>query len=203
MPGDRGGAVAGIVLAAGTSSRMGRNKLFFTLDGVTLLRRAVSRAVDARLDPIIVVLGHEADRARAELVGLPCRAVTNLDYQLGINRSLRTGINAVAEDSQAAIVMLADMPLVTTDMLSRLVERYRAGTAPLVISDYGGVTAPPMLYDRGIFPELQSMEGEGCGKQVVKRHRGEATVVTWPPDALTDLDEPLDYERMKTRLAAG
>jgi CTP:molybdopterin cytidylyltransferase MocA len=79
-------------------------------------------------------------------------------------------------------------------------ERFRQGTAPLVVSDYGGVNAPPTLYDRGLFPELLAMTGEGCGKQVVRRHLSEAAVVSWPESALTDIDLPEDYERMGARL---
>jgi CTP:molybdopterin cytidylyltransferase MocA len=72
-----------------------------------------------------------------------------------------------------------------------------------VISDYSGVNAPPMLYDRSLFPELRAMTGEGCGKQVVKRHQGEALPVSWPEAALMDIDVPVDYERLKTELGKG
>jgi molybdenum cofactor cytidylyltransferase len=86
-------------------------------------------------------------------------------------------------------------------MIRTLVQRYRAGTAPLVISDYAGVPAPPMLYDRSLFPELETVEGEGCGRQVVRRHRHEAVAVSWPREALADVDVPEDYERAKAAIA--
>ena len=200
MPSERNGAVAGVVLAAGRSTRMGRNKLFFELDGETLLRRAVRHALDGGLDPVVVVVGHEAERARAELAELACTPVDNPDHALGINRSLRTGISHVPERARAAVVMLADMPFVTSDMVARLVARYRESTAPLVISTYGDVNAPPMLYDRALFSELQQMSGEGCGRQVVKRHRHEAVAVSWPEAALQDIDVPEDYERIRAEL---
>jgi molybdenum cofactor cytidylyltransferase len=196
MPSERTGAIAGIVLAAGTSTRLGRNKLFVELDGEPLLRRTVRRVIDAGLAPVFVVLGHEADRAREALAGLAFEPVVNADYLRGVNSSVRAGITA-AGSAAAAVVVLADMPFVTSDMIATLVERYRTSEAPLVISDYGGVHAPPMLYDRSLFGELCSMEGEGCGKQVVKRHRGEALLVSWPSDALIDLDVPEDYDRVK------
>lgn len=199
--GDRSGPVAGILLAAGTSSRMGQNKLLLELDGEPLLRRAARRALEAGLSPLIVVLGHEADRARAELAGLPCRPVINPDFEKGITSSLHAGLAAVPDDASALVVILADMPHVTPEMLAGLVERHRAGTAPLVISDYEGVSAPPMLYDRSLFGELAAMPGPGCGRQVVKRHRDKADVCTWPAAALADVDVPEDYER--TRTAAG
>ena len=203
MPAERSGAVAGVVLAAGSSTRMGRNKLFFELDGETLLRRIVLRAIDAGLDPVLVVVGHEGARARAELAGLPCTPVDNPEHALGVNRSLRTGISHVPERARAAVVMLADMPFVTSRMVATLVARYREGTTPLVISAYGDVNAPPMLYDRALFPELQRMEGEGCGRQVVRRHRHEAVAVSWPPAALQDIDVPEDYERIRAELGVG
>ena len=203
MPAERSGAVAGVVLAAGSSTRMGRNKLFFELDGETLLRRIVLRAIDPGLDPVLVVVGHEGARARAELAGLPCTPVDNPEHALGVNRSLRTGISHVPERARAAVVMLADMPFVTSRMVATLVARYREGTTPLVISAYGDVNAPPMLYDRALFPELQRMEGEGCGRQVVRRHRHEAVAVSWPPAALQDIDVPEDYERIRAELGVG
>lgn len=202
MLSERIGGVAGIVLAAGASTRLGRNKLFIELEGESLLRRAVRRVSDAGLNPVIVVLGHEAERARGELSGLSCVPIVNAEYMRGVNSSVRAGIMA-ASPSAAAVVVLADMPFVTTAMIAILVDRYRTSSAPLVISDYGGVNAPPMLYDRSLFDELVSMEGEGCGKQVVKRHRDEAVAIAWPPDALIDLDVPDDYERVKALVDAG
>jgi molybdenum cofactor cytidylyltransferase len=199
--GDRSGPVAGILLAAGTSSRMGQNKLLLELDGEPLLRRAARRALEAGLSPLIVVLGHEADRARAELAGLPCRPVINPDFEEGITSSLHAGLAAIPDDASALVVILADMPNVTSEMFEGLAHRYRTGTAPLVISDYQGVNAPPMLYDRSLFGELAAMPGPGCGRQVVKRHRDEADVCTWPAAALADVDVPEDYERART--AAG
>lgn len=198
---DRAGPVAGILLAAGTSSRMGRNKLLLELDGEPLLRRAARRAIEAGLSPLVVVLGPEADRARAVLEGVPFREVLNPGFEAGITSSLHAGLAAVPDDAAALVVMLADMPRVTSEMLAGLLQRYRAGTAPLVISDYEGVNAPPMLYDRSLFGELAAMPGPGCGRQVVKRHRDEADVCTWPAAALADVDVPEDYERART--AAG
>lgn len=203
MPSDlsskRSGSIAGILLAAGTSSRMGSNKLLFELNGESVLRGAARRALAGGVSPLLVVLGHQADRARQELEGLPCQTALNLDYEQGINTSLKAGVAALmalSADIQATVVMLSDMPFVTPEMIAGLIERYRSTEAPLVISDYEGVNAPPMLYDRSLFGELLAMTGEGCGRQVVKRHRHEAEVLAWPAEALTDLDVPEDYARV-------
>lgn len=193
------GPVAAVVLAAGKSSRMGRNKLLLELEGQTLLRRAVQRAHGGGLEPVLVVLGHEAERARQELEGLVCQPVFNPEFEEGIGCSLRAGISAVPEQASAAVVLLADMPHVTSTMLAELVARYRAASGPLVISQYGDVSAPPFLYDRTLFAEILAMEGS-CEKQVIRRHRDQAQVVPWPVPALEDVDQPADFETAKARL---
>jgi molybdenum cofactor cytidylyltransferase len=202
MSNDRTGPVAGILLAAGTSSRMGSNKMLFELEGESVLRGAARRALAGGLSPLLVVLGHEAERARRQLEGLACEVVINPDYETGINSSLKAGVAALPADTQAAMVMLADMPFVTSEMMAAMIARYRTAEAPLVISDYEGVNAPPMLYDRSLFGELLVMTGEGCGRQVVKRHRDEAEVLSWPAAALSDIDVPDDYERIRTGLGS-
>jgi molybdenum cofactor cytidylyltransferase len=193
-------SVAGVLLAAGTSSRMGTNKLFVELGGTTVLRRAALTAGAAGLDPILVVLGHESSRAQAELAGLSCSSIFNPEYARGMNTSLRAGISALPESAPAAVVLLADMPFVTPEMIRQLVGQWRRGNVPLVVSVYEDVVAPPILYPRRLFPELRALDGDGCGKAVVKRHRGEALEVSWPASALTDLDLPADIERVRTAL---
>jgi molybdenum cofactor cytidylyltransferase len=188
-------AVAGVVLAAGSSTRMGRNKLLFELDGEALVARAARRAAAAGLDSIVVVLGHEADRVRAALDGVACRPVVNADHRSGQGSSFRFGIAAVPDEASAAVVLLADMPEVTAEMIAAVVDLYRETGAPLVLSEYAGVSAPPTLYDRSLFAEIAA--GDGCGRQIVERHRERARSVAWPADRLADVDEPKDLERLR------
>jgi molybdenum cofactor cytidylyltransferase len=197
MPAEPAGRIAGILLAAGSSVRMGRNKLLLTFKGESIVRRA-ARCALAVLDPVIVVLGHEAELVREELAGLPCRIIVNPKHTTGIHSSVQAGIAAVPAEADGAVVLLADMPLVTPAMITRLVETFRTSGAPLVISEYGDALAPPHLYGRALFPEL--VESGGCGKQVIRRHRARAAVMSWPTPALTDLDEPADRERVEALL---
>jgi molybdenum cofactor cytidylyltransferase len=199
MPAEPGtdGAVAGILLAAGTSTRMGCNKLLFDLHGESVLRGAARRALAGGLAPLLVVLGHQAERSRQQLDGLDCRPVINPEYDQGITSSLKAGVSALPAEAAAVMVLLADMPLVSAEMIAAMVARYRTTRAPLVISDYEGINAPPMLYDRRLFAELLAMTGGGCGRQVVKRHRAAAEVMAWPAAALADLDVPEDYARLR------
>lgn len=220
--------VAAVVLAAGASVRMGRNKLLLTLGGETVVRRAVRTAWAAGLDPVVVVTGHERDAVEAALHGLPCRTVFNSEHARGQHTSVGAGVAALAGDSAppkavapeanppaaappasappadrctAAIVILADMPFVTADMLRAVAERHAATGAPVVASRYGGETiAPPILYDRRLFGELTRMDRR-CGRQVVQRHRADAVEVDWPEEMMRDLDRPSDYANARSTLS--
>lgn len=209
--------VAAVVLAAGASVRMGRNKLLLELDGETVVRRAARRAMDAGMRPVVVVTGHEREAVEAELHGIGCRSVFNTEHAAGQHTSVGAGIAALGADGggdvgrghgagggrggqvgcAAAVVVLADMPFVTADMLRAVADRFRRSRAPLVLSRYGRETvAPPMLYDRSLFGELLRMDRR-CGREVARRHRAEAAVVDWPAEALRDLDSPEDYQRAR------
>src|SRR4029078_1418727 len=114
MPAEPGGAVAGVILAAGASTLFGQKKLLLNLGGESLARRAVKAALAAGLRPVVAVLGHDAGRVRGELGGLDGRIGMNPDHAKGMNTSLRAGVAALPEDSAAVIVQLADMPRVTS-----------------------------------------------------------------------------------------
>lgn len=200
--------VAAVVLAAGASVRMGRNKLLLTLGGETVVGRAVRTAGAAGLDPVVVVTGHEHEAVEAALHGLPCRTVFNREHARGQHTSVGAGVAALAEDSAppearctAAIVILADMPFVTAEMLRAVAERHAATGAPVVASRYGGkITAPPILYHRRLFAELTRMDRR-CGRQVVQRHRADAVEVDWPEEMMRDLDRPSDYANARSELS--
>jgi molybdenum cofactor cytidylyltransferase len=128
---------------------------------------------------------------------MPCTTVVNQEFARGMNTSVRAGIAAVPSDAAGAVLMLADMPLVDVAMLRALVDRYGASSAPLVVSTYGDVIAPPILYGRTLFAELRALDDSAGGKRVVEEHRHEAVPLAWPVSALTDLDVPDDIELVR------
>ena len=125
--------------------------------------------------------------------------MVNPRHAEGAATSLAAGVAAVPEEAAALVVVLADMPFVTAAMLRTLVERHHATGAPVVVSRYGDVEAPPTLFDRGIFPELTAVDGDRCARPVARRHRDEGAFVTWPAEALQDLDVAADYEQVRAR----
>ncbi|MGA0919725.1 MAG: nucleotidyltransferase family protein [Gemmatimonadaceae bacterium] len=187
--------IGAVILAAGASTRMGptTNKLLLPVEGVPMVRRTVARVQLAGIRDIVVVTGHEGDRVRAALAGLPCTFVESPDPTGPTSGSLHAGLRAFGPEIDATLVMLADMVHVTTAMLATLVASARTTDAPLEVSRYGEVLAPPLLFRRALWPELLAWHGEGCGKAVVRAHIAEANVHDWREARLADIDTPDDY----------
>jgi molybdenum cofactor cytidylyltransferase len=194
---------AAIVLAAGASRRMGTTKQLLDVDGEPMVRRAVRIMADAGLSPVIVVVGHDETRVREAVRDLDCQLVVNPDFTGPTSTSLHAGINALPDAAESFVVLLADMVRVTTPMVHALAASLRTGTAPLAVSRYGDVLAPPLCFRRALWPELLAWHGEGCGKAVVRAHLHDAALHDWPDAALLDVDTPEDYQAMLAERAGG
>lgn len=188
--------VAGIVLAAGGSSRMGRPKQLLPFRGRSLLRHAAGVALAGGCDPVVVVLGAGADRLRAELDGLPVTTAENPDWEQGPGTSVRAGVAAVGA-ADAVVFLLCDQPLVDAAHVRRLVAAHRATGRPMVASGYGGSVGVPALFARACFPALLATPPAAGAKPLLTRDPDAVAVVSFPAGAV-DLDTPADYERRRT-----
>lgn len=187
-------AVAGIVLAAGASSRMGRPKMLLPLGGTTLLASVAQALLDGGLARVVVVLGHEARAVRRE-ARLPedtrLDVVVNDGWASGMASSLRRGLEACA-DADAALVALGDQPGMTADRVRRIVAAWAPGGS-LVLPVQDGRAGHPVLFARRLWPELAALRGDVGGKEVVLRHLAEAVQIEAEP--LADLDTEDDLQR--------
>ncbi|HEX7318346.1 MAG TPA: nucleotidyltransferase family protein [Pyrinomonadaceae bacterium] len=196
-----GGRVGAIILAAGSSSRMGAPKQTLQFSGQTLLRRAALAALGAGCSPVVVVTGAHAELSRRELEGLAVREVLNTRWETGMSSSVRAGVEGLINadpDANAAVLMLCDQPHVTSDVISNLITAHRANGRPVVASSYGGSFGVPALFGRTLFAELARLEGTAGAKQVIKRHASETHFLPFPGGEV-DVDTPDDF----SRLAAG
>jgi CTP:molybdopterin cytidylyltransferase MocA len=185
---------AGIILAAGESSRMGTDKALLRLGDSTFLERAVGLFLP-RVEPVIVVLGHHATRIR-EAMGAPpgVEFVVNENYAAGQLSSLQTGIQAVPARSPAALVTLVDHPLVAPATLDALLAR---SGAALVIPRYRNRRGHPVLFSRMLLDELLALEPPATAKDVVNRHADRAVYLDLEdPGVLRDIDTPDDYRTL-------
>lgn len=190
--------VGAVILAAGSSSRMGSPKQTLQYRGESLLRRAALAALDAGCRPVIVVTGANAELSRRELDGLDVREVSNTLWETGMASSVRAGVEGlVGADAEvdAAVLMLCDQPHVNADIISNLVAAHRANGSSVVASTYGGSFGVPALFGRTLFAELSQLEGSAGAKQVIKRHASEAHFLTFRGGEV-DVDTPEDFSRL-------
>jgi molybdenum cofactor cytidylyltransferase len=198
--------IAGVVLAAGRSTRMGGpNKLLAEIGGKPLVRIAVDQALASRAKPVIVVTGHQRERVEAALAGLPVRLVHNPDFADGLGTSLRAGIAAVPSEADGVIVCLGDMPQVDATLIDRLIAAFDPERGALaVMPTIEGRRGNPVLWSRRFFPDLMAIEGDVGARHLIDRY-GEAVVevpVTGK-GALTDVDTPEALSGLKAEIEGG
>ncbi|HWV82795.1 MAG TPA: molybdopterin-binding/glycosyltransferase family 2 protein [Hyphomicrobiaceae bacterium] len=192
--------IASIVLAGGRSTRYGqRNKLLEALDGVPLVVRAVQAALASRASPVIVVTGYEAPAVENALAGLDVRIVHNPDFADGLSTSLKTGIAALPDDVDGAIVSLGDMPRIEARHLDRLISAFspKEGRG-IVVPIHLGKRGNPVLFARAYFPELLAIEGDTGARHIIAASASEVAEVDLGTDAIfLDIDTPEALDRAK------
>lgn len=186
---------AGIILAAGSSSRFGQSKQLLKWRGIPFIRHVAMRALDAGLMPVIVVLGAVDNPIRAVLKDLPVRFVLNQSWCDGQSTSIRSGLGVMDDKCGACIFLLADQPQVTTDILASLVAEHHQSLAPIIAPLIKGQRGNPVLFDRVTFPDLLSVPGDQGGRAIFSRYP--IRWLEWLDESLlVDIDTPDDMPRL-------
>jgi len=191
-PASARGNVAALVLAAGRSSRMGGpNKLLATLDGKPLVRHVVDAALGSAASSVTVVTGSRAEDVASLFEENEVEIVHNPNYTNGLSSSLATGIAAVPEDADAVVVLLGDMPRVTSDVIDRLIAAFNPEEGiHAVVPTSDGRRGNPVLWSRRFFDELRTITGDVGARHLIGRH-ADVVVEVEIGDAVTlDLDTP-------------
>ena len=189
---------AGIVLAAGSSSRMGlRNKLLEQIGGVPMVRRVAAIALGSGAEPIVVVTGHEAASVVAALQGLGVTLILNPDYADGLSTSLRAGLSALPSGIDGALILLGDMPEVEASVLNALISSFTGDNA-ICVPVRDGRRGNPVLWGRRYFPEMMELTGDFGAKPLMARHEAQLIEVEVATDSIFhDVDAPEDLARLK------
>jgi len=176
--------VSVIILAAGSSSRMGQSKQKLPWKNGTLLTHAITTALGSKAGKVYVVLGKDKDLAK----DLPVSVVVNDAWESGIGSSIKTGVNA-AKDAEAILIMTCDMPFVTSQHLNNLI----ATKKPIVASKYLDATGVPALFSKEMFDELMTIGDNEGARRIIEKYKSQiGTIVLKSGD---DLDTPEDYKK--------
>jgi len=186
--------IAAILLAAGSSRRMGANKLLLDAHGAPMVRHAAILCQSAGLSPIIAVLGHEAEQVEQALAGLKIDCVLNKNHATGMASSLTTGLAGLPAETDAVLVCLSDMPLVTADDIAKLCAAFApAQGRAICIPTYEGKRGNPVLLGAEIFPALAGLSGDQGAKPIIQQHAHLVAEIPCGPGVLQDIDTPQAY----------
>ena len=189
---------AGLVLAAGSSSRMGSPKQLLELGGRPLLEVVLAAVNASGLDDVVVVLGGAAERIQGEVDFGRARVVVNADYATGMSSSLRTGLHSLGPEAERVVVILGDQPAITAELLDRLLALQAGSGLPAAALSFDGMLHPPVVMERSLWPGLESLEGDvGCRRLIRAQPQ---LVAALPAPAAghhpVDVDTPADYRRL-------
>jgi len=194
-----GRRVAAVVLAAGESRRMGRNKLLLPWGNTTVLGRTLANVHAIGFHDVVVVTGHEREGITSEAgqSGSIC-LVHNQDYAKGMLASVQAAVHLLSESVEAVLVILGDQPMVGPAILDQLLAAYAAGPQGLVAPTYHGRRGNPVLIDRRYFAELLALPSNSAPRLLLDRHADDLRLLEVTDEAiLHDLDRPEDYERWR------
>lgn len=206
MQGDSfGRKVAGILLAAGASARMGNLKQLLPVAGMTLVERALTAVLESRLDRLVLVLGHRASEIETALSGFvrnpKLTIVHNRRYREGISSSLVAGVEEIAHSHDHGMVLLADMPFIDHHVINLLIEGYLKAQLPIGAIKVGKHAAHPVVFRRDLFFELKTLTGDVGARSLLKKYSDRVCLVTPGADYdERDIDDRADYRNFQTDL---
>jgi molybdenum cofactor cytidylyltransferase len=184
-----------LLLAAGASTRFGSPKQLLPFRGKPLIRHLAEVAIQSKANTIYVVLGAQAEKIGQELSGLAVQIIINEQWQEGIGSSLRAGVQALPETTEAVLIMLGDQPLVTSDHLNSIIETHQSTGKAIVASAYAESLGVPVLFARRFFPELQRLSGDRGARQIIQNHSAEVAGIPFP-DGVVDIDTTSDLQHL-------
>ncbi len=190
--------ISGIILAAGSASRMGKTKQLLPLGKNTLLGQVIQNAGKSALHEIIVVLGHCAEKIEQAIDLSGTKVVRNAAYSKGQSTSLIKGLENVSPICDAAIFLLGDQPLVTAAIINRLIHAFETSTAPIIIPYCNGKRGNPVIIARPLFHRLKSLSADTGARALFDEFKKSILKVSIPDKAiLVDVDTIDDYEKLK------
>jgi molybdenum cofactor cytidylyltransferase len=184
--------VDAIILAAGSSSRMnGHHKLLARINGTPLVRLVAEAALASAAASVTLVVGHRASDVAAAVSDLDVTIVENPNHRSGLSSSLRTGVAALGEETDAAIILLADMPDVGSDTIDTVIDAFDPELGRhVVVPTFEGKAGNPVLWSRRFFPELMALEGDKGAREMIRANADAVAWVKAGPSVTHDIDTP-------------
>ncbi len=187
-----------ILLAAGSSSRMGKPKQLLLIDGEALLIKSVKASIHSKASDVAVVLGANYENHQALINNFSVGIIYNSEWDKGMGNSLKKGLNHLLSKNKkpdAVIVLVCDQPFLSSDNIDNLILQFEQTKSAIVASHYSGITGVPALFDGSFFESILQINDEYGAKRLIQQHADKVTTIEFP-QGIVDLDFPEDYEML-------
>ena len=188
--------ISGIILAAGLSTRMGEPKQLLPFGESTIIETVIDNLLGSKLDEVIVVIGHEAEKIQAHIQYKPVKIVFNPDYKEGMLTSAQRGVESISASADAFAMTLVDLPLITPDLVDMVIDEYLQADDGIAVPSYNYRRGHPVIFDRRYADDILGLDEDSGGvRSLFKKYAGDIHYVTVDTDrVLTDIDYRKDYE---------
>ncbi|MHC5744313.1 MAG: nucleotidyltransferase family protein [Nostoc sp.] len=190
--------IAIMILAAGASTRMGTPKQLLLYQGRSFLKYITEIAIASVCQPVVVILGANAEQIHPQIKQLPVKVVNNLDWACGMSTSIKNGIellNNLPQKIEAVVITLCDQPFVSPQIINQLVDTYYSTKKPIIACEYGNTLGVPALFSQTFFSELATLKETSGAKKVINNNLNEVFSIPFPLGDI-DIDTPKDYEQL-------
>ncbi len=191
-----------VILAAGSSTRLGRPKQLLEFQGTTLIQRIAQIAVNAVKMPVVVVVGANSSLIHSQLTHLPVHIVDNPDWPQGMTSSIRKGLSALlyfSPDTEGVIFAVCDQPYITADLFLEMISVGSKSQKPIVACLYNNVLGTPVLFKKEYFDILLALKDNEGARKVIQSHPESVEAVPFPL-GIFDVDTMQDYDALQNKL---
>ncbi|MBI1225093.1 MAG: NTP transferase domain-containing protein [Bacteroidetes bacterium] len=185
-----------VILAAGSSSRLGQPKQLLKLGKKTLLAHICETALSIENQGVVVVLGAHCEAIKPTIEHLPVQLVFNEKWADGMGGSVSCGIANLPAEADGVLLLLCDQPFVSAAFLKNLVDRWRSTNSLIFASQYGSSFGPPAIFSKKLFPELTTLTGQQGAKKLMLSHQSEMALIDFP-EGEKDIDIPADLALLR------
>ena len=188
-----------VILAAGSSSRLGKPKQLLLYNDKSLLQHSIDAAINSNGNSVLVVSGANEELISKEINKTGAHIITNKEWEEGMASSVRTGLDTlfkISPTTDGVIFMVCDQPYISSSLLNDLISTQQKTKKPIITSSYGETIGPPALFHKSLFNELMQLKGDAGARKIIQQHSYEVATVLFTNGKI-DIDTKEDYEALE------